>query len=403
MTQDIAEQVGAAAADRRTGSALAARPGGEVAGTAPAPTEGDPVADPGAAPPVAGDGVTAPMRTAPPGPTPGDGVAAGARGDGDLGLSAEIRAAVLADVLPWVQRFAGRIVVIKHGGSTLGPAPGADARPPEPAAPGAGIPAAPACGDDGVLRDVAMLRALGVRPVVVHGGGKAITAWLDRLGLPARFVDGLRVTDAATLAVVEMVLAGQVNKALVTGLNQAAGRPIAVGLAGCDAGLLVARPKRPGGRDLGYVGEIVRVNTAFLLQLLEAGFVPVISPVAIAGGGTRYNVNADDAAAAVAGALRAEKLVFLTDVPGVMADVDGDGEPEVVSRLDADTARAFMARGEIRGGMVPKVEAGLRALAAGAGSVHIVDGRRPHALLVELFTSEGVGTMVVAGERGRVA
>ncbi|QIA26542.1 acetylglutamate kinase [Thermaerobacter sp. PB12/4term] len=355
------------------------------------------------------------------------------------GLPAEVKAAVLTDVLPWVQRFAGRIVVVKHGGSTLGlapgrapvpgrgPAPGPGAAGPAPApgspssweqAPGgrgfggpgrapapegaAAIPAAPICGGDAVLQDIAMLRALGVRPVVVHGGGKAITAWLDRLDLPARFVDGLRVTDTATLAVVEMVLAGQVNKALVTGLNQAAGRPLAVGLSGCDAGLLQARPKRPGGRDIGFVGEIVAVNTAFLEQLLGAGFVPVIAPLAVGEGGVRYNVNADDAAAAVAGALGAEKLVFLTDVPGVMADRDGDGRPETLSSLDAATARELIARGEIRGGMVPKVQAGLRALAAGAGSVHIIDGRRPHALLVELFTSEGVGTMVVAQgeERG---
>ncbi|HEY8552175.1 MAG TPA: acetylglutamate kinase [Thermaerobacter sp.] len=397
MTEDIAEQVGAASEHRRSDPDAAAWPEGDRRWVEPAGV--GPEAGAGAPPPVAVDGAKGTVGTAPLQSAAGGAVGTdGRRSEEGPALSAEIKAAVLADVLPWVQRFAGRIVVIKHGGSTLGPAPGSGDRPPA-----GGIPAAPACGEDGVLRDVAMLRALGVRPVVVHGGGKAITAWLDRLGLPARFVDGLRVTDAATLAVVEMVLAGQVNKALVTGLNQAAGRPIAVGLSGCDAGLLVARPKRPAGRDLGYVGEIVRVNTAFLLQLLDAGFVPVIAPLAVGEGGTRYNVNADDAAAAVAGALRAEKLVFLTDVPGVMADVDGDGEPETVSRLDADTARAFIARGEIRGGMVPKVEAGLRALAAGAGSVHIVDGRRPYALLVELFTSEGVGTMVVAGERGRVA
>ena len=349
-------------------------------------------------------------------------------------LTPEQRAAILADVLPWVQRFTGRIVVIKHGGSTLGPAGGtpgpgeggagavpegragaaaatAAAAPPPAvgvaatvAAPAAATPAAAAvAGDDAVLRDIAMLHALGIKPVVVHGGGKAITAWLDRLGLPARFVDGLRVTDAATLTVVEMVLAGQVNKALVTGLNRAAGEGRAIGLSGCDGQLLVARPRRVAGRDLGYVGEIVRVNTALLERLLAGGFIPVIAPVAADERGTHYNVNADDAAAAVAGALRAEKLVFLTDVPGVMVDADGDGVPEPLSRLDAAAAREFIARGEIRGGMVPKVEAGLRALAAGAGSVHIIDGRRPHALLVELFTSEGVGTMVVAGERGRVA
>ena len=329
-------------------------------------------------------------------------------------LAPEVKAAVLTDVLPWVQRFAGRIVVVKHGGSTLGPTPGLKggrAAGGDPAGNGlvGGHPAAAGplppdpLGGDAVLRDVAMLRALGVRPVVVHGGGKAITAWLERLDLPARFVDGLRVTDAATLAVVEMVLAGQVNKALVTGLNQAAGRPLAVGLSGCDGGLLTARPKRPGGRDLGFVGEIVAVNTGFLEQLLEAGFVPVIAPLAVGEGGQRYNVNADDAAAAVAGALGAEKLVFLTDVPGVMADLDGDGQAETLSTLDAATAQALIARGEIRGGMVPKVQAGLRALAAGAGSVHIIDGRRPHALLVELFTSEGVGTMVVAGGEGHGA
>lgn len=298
-------------------------------------------------------------------------------------LTPEQRAAVLADVLPWVQRFTGKVVVIKHGGSTLAAGPAAVA-------------------DDGVLRDIVMLRSLGVQPVVVHGGGKTITAWLERLGLPARFVQGLRVTDAESMTVVEMVLAGHINKALVTGLNRMAGDR-AIGLSGCDAQLLLARPLRVAGKDLGHVGEIVAVNADLLRRLLDDGFIPVIAPVAADEDGTHYNVNADDAAAAVAGALKAEKLVFLTDVPGVMVDTDGDGVPEPLSRLDAAAAREFIARGEIRGGMVPKVEAGLRALAAGAASVHIIDGRRPHALLVELFTSEGVGTMVVAGERGRVA
>lgn len=295
-------------------------------------------------------------------------------------VNADEKAAILADVLPWIQRLQGKIVVIKHGGSTM----------EEGAATG------------GVLRDIVMLRALGVRPVVVHGGGKAITAWLDRLGLPARFIDGLRVTDAETMTVVEMVLAGQVNKALVAGLNRLDGGR-AIGLSGYDGALLTARRRRSPAGDLGHVGEIVAVRSELLERLLADGFIPVIAPVAADEQGIHYNVNADDAAAAVAGALRAEKLVFLTDVPGVMVDLDRDGRPEPVSQIDAATARQFIARGEIRGGMVPKVEAGLRALAAGVGSVHIIDGRRPHALLVELFTSEGAGTMVVGGERGRVA
>lgn len=295
-------------------------------------------------------------------------------------LTAEEKAAILADVLPWIQRWQGKVVVIKHGGSTM----------EEGAAAG------------GVLRDIVMLRAMGVRPVVVHGGGKTITAWLERLGLPARFVDGLRVTDAETMTVVEMVLAGQVNKALVAGLNRLDGG-CAIGLSGFDGALLTARQRRSPAGDLGHVGEIVGVRSELLERLLAEGFIPVIAPVAADERGVHYNVNADDAAAAVAGALRAEKLVFLTDVPGVMVDADRDGTPEPVSRIDAATAHQFIARGEIRGGMVPKVEAGLRALAAGVGSVHIIDGRRPHALLVELFTSEGVGTMVVGGERGRVA
>lgn len=265
-------------------------------------------------------------------------------------------ASLLRDVLPRLTDLLGSTLVVKLGGSALG-------------------------AHDTALADVAALHRLGVRVVVVHGGGAAISDWLGRIGLQARFVRGLRVTDEATLEVVCMVLAGKVNKELV-GQLLSVGAP-AVGLSGVDGGLLRARQR---DSDLGLVGEVTGVDVAPLAALLDAGFLPVVAPLAVGDGSQLLNVNADTAAGDVARGLGARRVVFLTDVPGV---VGADGQPR--STLTAGEARAMVAAGVIRGGMIPKVEACLHAL-CGARWVQIVDGRAPHALLRALLLPGGVGT-----------
>lgn len=287
-------------------------------------------------------------------------------------MTEEAKAAVLVEALPYIQRFAGKIFVIKYGGSAMG------GRLTD------------------VILDIIWLKQVGIRPVVVHGGGKEITAMLEKLGLPARFVDGLRVTDEAAMDVVEMVLAGRVNPRLVAAFNRRDGG--AVGLSGVDGGLLrVVKKHHPAG-DIGYVGEVVDVNTELLETLLDKRLIPVIAPIGVDEEGRRYNVNADEAAGAVAGALKAEKLFLITDVPGILRE--GPSGSEVISRITAEEIRRLVASGEIRGGMIPKVQACLAALAAGAKHVHIINGEDPHALLLEVFTDRGIGTMVLPENGG---
>ncbi|MBX6394581.1 MAG: acetylglutamate kinase [Alicyclobacillaceae bacterium] len=282
-------------------------------------------------------------------------------------MTEEVKAAVLVEALPYIQRFAGKTFVIKYGGSAMGDR------------------------FTDVILDILWLKQVGIRPVVVHGGGKEITAMLERLGHQARFVEGLRVTDETVMEVVEMVLSGRVNPRLVAAFNRRGGE--AVGLSGVDGNLLRVVKKRHPAGDIGFVGEVVRVNTELLEGLLDRHMIPVIAPIGVDEDGRRYNVNADEAAGAIAGALRAEKLFLITDVPGIMRK--GPEGLEVVSRITAGEIRRMVETGEIYGGMIPKVQACLSALAAGAKHVHIINGEDPHALLLEVFTDQGIGTMVL--------
>jgi acetylglutamate kinase len=281
------------------------------------------------------------------------------------------KAAVLAEALPWLQRFHGQVVVVKYGGNAMV--------------------------DDELkqafARDMVFLRLAGILPVVVHGGGPQITAMLDRLGLPAEFRGGLRVTTPETIDVVRMVLVGQVGRELVGLINQHG--PYAVGLSGEDAGLFTAEKRTAlvGGEpvDIGLVGDVVAVDPAAVLDIVRAGRIPVVAGVAPDTAGTVYNINADSAAAALAAALGAAKLVVLTDVEGLYARYpDPDS---IISELTADELEPLLP--SLEAGMAPKMEACLRAVRGGVGRAHVIDGRVPHSVLLEVFTSEGVGTMVV--------
>ncbi len=271
----------------------------------------------------------------------------------------------LASSLRYVAAWRNRIVVVKFGGSVL------DAN------------------ELGTLpEDLVLLQRAGIRPVLVHGGGPEITRILERLGKTSRFVNGLRVTDAETMEVVEMVLAGRVNKHLVTLIQQAGGR--AVGLSGKDARLLQAR--RHPSEELGFVGEVERVDPEIVHVLLDAGFIPVIASLGFGPDGVSYNLNADTAAAALAVGLRAHKLILLTDVPGVYREADG--RQQLLSELTPEEAQALLSSGVVSKGMIPKVEACLVALKGGVPSAHIIGTETPHGLLVELFTESGIGTMI---------
>ncbi|NLD78584.1 MAG: acetylglutamate kinase [Acidimicrobiales bacterium] len=286
-------------------------------------------------------------------------------GEALVGVDPATRAAVLVEALPYIQEFAGRTVVIKFGGNAM----------------------VDEALSHSFAADIVLLRAIGIRPVVVHGGGPQIGRLLSRLGKESEFRDGLRVTDAETLDVARMVLAGQVGRGIVGAINQR--EPVAVGLSGEDAGLIVATQR---DESLGYVGDVVDVNRPILDTLLAGSFIPVISTIGADGHGQAFNINADSAAIAIAASLGAEKLVYLTDVPGVLTDVDDPAS--LVSRLSASRVRLLIDDGIISGGMIPKVEACLDAISAGVGSAHILDGRIPHVVLLELLTDAGVGTMI---------
>ena len=291
--------------------------------------------------------------------------------------SASEQAAVLASALPFLRRYAGDTIVVKYGGHAMG----------DPAL------------SDAFGHDIALLKLVGVNPVVVHGGGPQINAMLDRLDIKSRFVDGLRITDAAMVDVIEMVLSGSVNKQVAALINRAGA--LAVGISGKDGNLLRARRltrtvRDPDSRiervlDLGFVGEPERVDTRVLYALSGSGVIPVIAPVGVGEDGQTYNINADTAAGAVAGALSATRLLMLTDVAGVL-----DANKRLIPELTAEQARAMIASGTISGGMIPKVETCLEAVAQGARAAVILDGRVPHACLLELFTSAGPGTLIRA-------
>jgi acetylglutamate kinase len=284
-------------------------------------------------------------------------------------IDAATRAAILVEALPYIQAFAGKTVVVKFGGNAMV--------------------------DDALAHsfaaDIVLLRAVGIRPVVVHGGGPQIGELLAKLGKETEFRDGLRVTDAETLDVARMVLTGRVNADIVSAINQR--DRVAVGLSGEDAGLIVAAQR---DESLGYVGDVVSVNRRILDTLLAADFVPVISTIGADEHGQAFNINADSAAIAIAEALGSEKLIYLTDVPGVLTDVADPAS--LVSRLSAARARLLIADGVIAGGMIPKVEACLDAIDAGVASAHILDGRIAHVVLLELLTDAGVGTMITRAD-----
>jgi acetylglutamate kinase len=301
----------------------------------------------------------------------------------------QAKAAVLHEALPWIKRFTGRTAVIKYGGAAMAGGSGG-LKERSGSLPEDGEDDQPSLFDS-FVDDVALLRYVGVDVVVVHGGGAEISQLMARFGKEPVFVDGQRVTDAETMDLVRMVLVGRVNKALVGRFNTH-GR-LAVGLSGEDGLLVTARPRRdPHGRDLGFVGDVDAVDPTALRALTAEGLIPVVATVAAGPGGQPYNVNADAVAGALAGALGAEKLVYLTDVEGLYADLGDPGS--LIERTTLAELEALLASGRCHTGMIPKLGGIVAALRSGVGSAHILDGRRRHALLLELFTDSGVGTMV---------
>lgn len=290
--------------------------------------------------------------------------------------TAQTKAAILVEALPYIREFAGKTIVVKYGGNAMG---GAELT-------------------DQVMADIALMKFVGIRPVVVHGGGPDISAQLERLGKKSEFIGGLRVTDAETAAIAEMVLVGKINRALVDGLNRQGVR--AVGLSGKDAHFLRAEKQsgtinENGQRrpvDIGYVGRVAHIDTGLITDLLARDYVPVVAPVGYGSAGETFNINADTVAAELAGALAAEKLLLLTNVEGIYRDINDPGS--LVSSIGAADARAWIQDGIIAGGMIPKVEACLTALAGGARKAHIIDGRLAHAIILELYTSAGIGTQL---------
>ena len=284
-------------------------------------------------------------------------------------LSAQARAEVLIEALPYLREFAGKTIVIKYGGHAM----------TDPVL------------KDGVMQDIALMHYVGLRPIVVHGGGPEIDALMKKCGHKPTFVNGLRVTDDDAIQLVEMALSGKTNKSLVTLLNQHGAN--AVGLSGKDANLIVAQKLDGDDCDLGHVGEILGINNGFLQLLSDQGYIPVVCSVAVGQNGETYNVNADHAAGAIAAGLHATKLVVLTDVDGVYENFEDGGS--LISELDVDAANDLIVSGKAGKGMIPKLEACIAAVQSGVPRTHLIDGRKPHALLTEIFTDAGIGTMVV--------
>ena len=280
------------------------------------------------------------------------------------------RVQVLSEALPYIQQFTGRTIVVKYGGAAM-----KDSNL-----------------KDKVIRDIVFLSCVGLRPIVVHGGGPEINSWLDKLGIEPQFKNGLRVTDAPTMDVVEMVLVGRVNKEIVALINQAGGS--AVGLCGIDGNLITARPQ--GEEGIGFVGEVSGVDIKILETLVNNGYIPVVSSVAADESGQSYNINADTVAGEIAAAIGAEKLILLTDTRGILKDYKDPSS--LIPRVDIQEARELITTGIVSGGMIPKVNCCVRSLAQGVRAAHIVDGRIPHALLLEIFTDIGIGTMLVGSQ-----
>ena len=284
------------------------------------------------------------------------------------------KAQVLIEALPYIQRFNRKIIVVKYGGSAM-----VDEELKKR-----------------VIEDVTLLKLVGFKPIIVHGGGKEISKWVGKVGMEPKFINGLRVTDEDTMEVAEMVL-GRVNKSLVQLVESLGVR--AIGISGKDGALLKVDKKYSDGQDIGYVGDIKKVNGQILYDLLEKDFLPIVCPVGLDDDFNTYNINADDAACAIARAVKAEKLAFLTDIEGVYKDPSDPAT--LISELRVDDAKKLMADGYIGGGMLPKLQNCIDAIEAGVSRVHILDGRIPHCLLLEIFTNKGIGTAILNSEEGR--
>ncbi len=281
------------------------------------------------------------------------------------------KAEVLIEALPYIQQFNRRIIVVKYGGSAM-------ANPEL---------------QRNVIKDVTLLKLVGFKPIIVHGGGKEISRWVSKVGKEAKFVNGLRVTDEETMEIAEMVLS-KVNKQLVTMVQELGVK--AVGVSGKDSGLLHVQKKYSNGEDIGFVGDVDQVNPKVLFDLLENDYLPIVAPIGLGDEFASYNINADDAACAIAKAVGAEKLAFLTDVEGLYRDFED--KDSFISRLTASQADELIASGTIGGGMLPKLNNCTDAVKNGVGRVHILDGRIPHCLLLEIFTNKGIGTAIVQDE-----
>lgn len=281
------------------------------------------------------------------------------------------KAQTLIEALPYIRKFNGAKIVVKYGGSAM-----LDEELKQ-----------------NVIKDVALLKLVGMKPIIVHGGGKEISRWIEKVGKKPQFIDGLRVTDKETMELAEMVL-GKINKGLVAMMEKEGIG--AVGLSGKDGTLLQATKKLSNGKDLGYVGEITKVHTELLENLIEQDYVPVIAPIGMGEGMESYNINADDVACAIAKALKVEKLVFLTDVEGIY--FDKDKKDTLLSEITVQKGQELIQSGIIGGGMLPKLSNCMDAVEKGVECVHIIDGRQEHCLLLEFFTEKGIGTMIVKGE-----
>ena len=284
------------------------------------------------------------------------------------------KANVLIEALPYIQRFHGKTIIVKYGGSAM-----VDHELKK-----------------NVIRDVALLKLVGFRPIIVHGGGKEITKWINKIGLETQFVNGFRVTDKSTMEVAEMVL-NRVNKSLVSMMEKVGLK--AVGISGKDGSILRVEKKLAGGRDIGYVGEVKEVNPLLLNTLLDNDFIPVICPIGSDDEYHSYNINADDAACAIAKAMKASKLVFLTDIEGVYRDFLD--KSSLISEMTVPEAKEFLASGNAGGGMLPKLQNCIDAIESGVSRVHILDGRIEHSLLLEFFTNKGIGTAIIGDEEER--
>lgn len=281
------------------------------------------------------------------------------------------KAEVLIEALPYIQKFNRKIIVVKYGGSAMSNEEL----------------------QKNVIKDVALLKLVGFKPIIVHGGGKEISRWVGKVGKEAKFINGLRVTDEETMEIAEMVL-NKVNKSLVTMVEELGVK--AVGISGKDGGLLQVEKKYSDGQDIGFVGEITDVNPKVIYDLLEKDFLPIIAPIGLDENFQTYNINADDAACAIAKAVNAEKLAFLTDIEGLYKDIND--KSSFISRITASQADELISGGFIGGGMLPKLNNCTSAIKNGVNRVHILDGRIAHCLLLEIFTQKGIGTAIVADE-----